>query len=128
MGCTSRALVGAAVIFGSLILFIAIRANIDSSEPSSVSKGRAKASVSASQYVVEVTNLDDFEWQSLTLIANGLYGYRYEHPYLVPAGETITVRFNQFSKGEERLNPLTTKVSSVAVHVSGYDAPVFNVR
>ena len=91
-------------------------------------KASVKASVSASQFVVQVTNNDDFTWQSTQLIVNGPLGYTYDHPSWVRAGDTITVKFNQFSKGDERLNPFTTKVNKVGVWVKGYDIPTFNVK
>lgn len=114
-----------ALIIGVILI---IMQESPSSSSSSEGKNPVKASVHTTQYEVSVTNLDNFEWGSLQLIVNGPLGYKYKHPYSVPAGETITVELNRFAKGDKRLNPFTTKVQKVGVWVQGYDIPLFNVK
>ena len=88
------------------------------------------ATVHRTAMAISVTNADSFDWPSLKLWLNGnpLTGYKYEHPYTVRSGETISVALNEFAHGEKRFNSFTMKPTDLIVYVAGYDAPTFHFR
>ena len=90
-------------------------------------KNPVKAQATLIGSTLVVTNLDDFEWPTVTIYVNGgpLSGYS-AGPYgPVAQNRDLKVPLADFTKGDLRFNTYERKVNQVIVSVDGHDAPVF---
>jgi hypothetical protein len=102
--------------------------NNSSTTPPDKNPVKTRAALDGS--AVLITNLNDYEWPSVTVYLNGnpLDGYS-AGPYgPVLPNRDLRIPFTKFVRGDLRFNIYERKVNQVIVSVDGHDAPVFSFK